>query len=195
MGYTLEAIIAPAESITRFMESRDPERVVSLPQGFAMIPLDERTCEVIERSFGFSLEYQFEKIPFEEFNSNCVSVLQELSGGSITALVVIDCHAGECSRRGVVYQNRVKIYDRYALPDYGLSENMWGPKTGLSRIWAGLLSKPPYGWVPNPHRSPTVAAEVFELLGVQCDENHHDAFDALGLGRCRDTEDWLQHEA
>ncbi len=134
MGYRLEAIIAPAESIIRFMESRDPERVVSLPQGFAMLPFDEETCEVIERSLDFLLEYQFEKVPFEEFNGNCVKVLQEISDRSIAAMISIDCHGGVCCRRGVVFQNQVKIYDRNACPDNGMSENVWVSKTGLSLL-------------------------------------------------------------
>ncbi len=58
-----------------------------------------------------------------------------------------------------------------------------------------MLSNPLNGMVPNPSRAPSVTDEVFELLGVRCDADHHDAFAQLGLGEHRRTKDWLSHEA
>lgn len=193
MGYILEAIIANSESVARFMESHDTDRFVSLPQGFAMIPLDERTCESIDQSLNVSYMSLLEAAP-NECRDSTVRVLEELSDQSSAALLVIDCDGGPCDQRGVVYQDRQLIYDRYVDTSDEQRALTWKIKTGISLLWARLFSMPLGVHVPNPNHVPSVAHEVLELLGVQCDGEHFDAFDQLGLGKTRRTEDWLGHE-
>jgi hypothetical protein len=194
VGYELEAIIAPAEAIHRYMDTADSDRFVGLPQGFAMIPFDERTCEVIEHSLGDSLEYQFLKIPFEEYNSQCAKILQVISEDGIASFITIDCAGGPGARSGVVYQNKVKVYDRFSLPDPATCQFVWQPHSGGSRLLAKLLKNPLGQYVPNSDGVPSITDEVLQLLGVQVDSSHLDAFDQLGLGRHRYTKDWLQRE-
>ena len=177
------------------MESRDPERVVSLPQGFAMLPLDEGTCEAIGFQIGLLDQYLETAVPFEDAQTPLLTILQELSMGSVAVFLMVNCFGGPCSRRGVVFQDGLKMYDRCVGEMDDLPAYVQKVKTGMSYFWAGLFSKPLVGYVLNPDRVPSVSDEVFELLGVRCYGKHHDAFDELKLGKNRRTRDWLQHEA
>ncbi len=192
MGYRLEAIIAPEDSIIRFMDSHDPKRVVSLPQGFAMIPLDECTCKSIDGSFNVSYQSLLTS-QWDGCAESTHKVLVELSDQSFALLLVIDCFGGPCDQRGIVYRNGHLIYNRYVGADNDQGMYLWNMKTGFSLLWAKLLSLPLGASEPNPNHVPSVAHESLELIGVQCEGGSFDAFDQMGLGQFRETEDWLTH--
>ncbi len=193
MGYELQAIIAPYESVQRFMNKHDSNRFVELSQGFGMIPLDEETCLSIDESLNVSYMSLLSELP-NECEDSTVNMLKELSGLGSAAILVIDCLGGRCHQRGIVFRNQRIVFDRYVFVGDTRPAEVLKKKTGFDFYVAKLFSKAVVEYVPNPDFVHSVAHFALIELGVMCDEKAFDAFDQLKLGRIRETEEWLSND-
>tara|TARA_A100001391_G_C5045220_1_gene271963 strand:+ start:88 stop:660 length:573 start_codon:yes stop_codon:yes gene_type:complete len=189
MSYELKAIFIQKAELSSWADESWYKYLVQLSSKVSMLPLHEPACRAIGFGTGF-LDQYFESTAFEQFETPLNTLLPQLSKNSVAALLIVSCFGGACGRKGVVYCDRTKIYDRYVGEDEDQPAYVLQKKGWVSKLIARCKSEPIHKYVANPSRSLTVAEELFANFGFDKGIGI-DTFNQLGLGLYRKTEDWL----
>jgi len=182
MGYNLRAIFVCSSDVDQSV-GRAAFHFVELPQGILMRPvLDEDWDERALLPENQNSDTYMQRFP-DWLKSWMCSIVKH---GPV-AYVDISCAGGPCCRDVLCIRDGNVLWERSdedIAPSY---EPRRSPKPwGFYRRLFRFKSKPER--VVKINR--TVLDDAFDELGVDSGQ-HFDAFDALGLGRYRETEDWL----
>lgn len=186
MAYVLQAIIAHTTAFDRYQDEPWYQYVVPLSQGVSLLPLHELTGEAMGH-WDSSAEQEFPPVSLEsQFGEDFARFIQELSRDGVAGYIDVCCQGGPGDRWATAYQNGEFVLHQVTQEEDDMPrciqvrEESW---------WNRNRQKSRYKLVPNPDYSPNATDVVFELLGV-CVVKEVDAWDELGMGRYRFTEEW-----
>ncbi len=164
MGYRLEAVIALTEQLKSRVGQRHAHLVL-LEQGFCLIPVVRNLYDEVNM-------FAEPEVPdgFVLLSAGLLVWLEKLSLGGTVAYVEADFHGGYGDQSACIYENGVCVLKPFVTSDWDDQRKEY-KKIQLVDYAINI---------------------ALRRLGVLVSAGLVDEFDSLGLGRERDTKDWLK---
>lgn len=183
MGYELRAIFVRSGDVDRGC-GRHSFPFVELPQGMLMLPVLDKDWD--DRALGDESRHTADHL--QQFPDWLKSWMRSISGSGLVAYADISCHGGPCCRDILCMKDGETLWERSEEdrePGYRLVR-----KSKMRLITQKLIPFLNQSECYTAKGPPTALDDLFAKFGIEC-EGYWDAFEALGLDRHRDTEDWV----
>ena len=164
MGHRLQAALGPSAVAEAFARRWAQARVVALPQGFALVPLTPVLTDDVDELTWLDRR-RLAPSPHPSLSAGVAAVLAEASAAGPLAYVETDSFGGVGEQHAAVWERGAVVLGPLA------SRTAWDDER--------LDLAPPEAQAIN---------RALRRMGVTT-RGGQDPFDALGLGRYRDTED------
>jgi hypothetical protein len=168
MGYYIQALISATPTLEPIARVFQQARIVRLSQGFALLPATHGFVEEVARADLASAERAFGQ--FEFLTPSVAALATNASRISPVVYIETEYFGGIGAQAAIVWMNGEVVFGPLITKNFD---------EGLQGVLVTSLSE---GAINQALRS----------IGIARGE-HADEFDALGLGQCRNTEDWIEY--
>jgi hypothetical protein len=181
MAYTLWAIIGRQEVLERHLSRYRNPRAVPIRQGMAIIPLSEALIDEINH--GRPQDGWDTVTGFYCLTAPVVAWVEDMSRDGAVAYLEIECFGGHCDRGAIVWENGKTVLGPLPVEEdprrdyfYDDELRLRDPEAfdAMNEAWMRALS----------------TNRALRRIGVS-QAGTPDEFNAVGLGRHRDPNDWL----